>query len=203
MPSPTAPIYAKLMVLYGPAAGAKFVTVHWYLPAADPAGENQPVVDALAGALSELVIGPLRDDWLAEDRHFHGVFASYSRNGVTWTALNTDSVGPGVTGSDSEPDYVAAIIRKKTAIGGKSGRGRWYVPCVSSNNTDDNRLNSSGFTALGALRNAFTATLSAGTVAWTPEHFSAKTGNMNPLDAAEPQHDLKTERRRMVRSLGA
>lgn len=42
----------------------------------------------------------------------------------------------GTAGGDTSPPNVALLIKKSTAVGGRKGSGRMFLPCIAENRTD-------------------------------------------------------------------
>lgn len=49
---------------------------------------------------------------------------------------DASATGLGTAGGDTSPPNVALLIKKLTAIGGRQGVGRMYLPCIAENRTD-------------------------------------------------------------------
>lgn len=178
---------------------AGFVNVLWYSvdvsPApADPGQFAADCADALGTAIS-----PAFKNWLASDTELRHIEVSVSLNGQVHTANSLGFTGPGTVLGDSLPAYAAAIIQKRTAVGGRTGRGRWYVGGVPEASTDDSFLDGAGQTLLTNLAIAFKADVTVGTTVWKAQHHhGGSPGNLAPLTTVRGLITLGTLRRRMV-----
>jgi len=75
---------------------------------------------------------------------------------------NGDSAGPGTDTGDMMPTAICGIITKKTAIIGRAGRGRVYVPFPSEMRNSDDGHPTAGYTVL------LNAVASLWCAVWTP-----------------------------------
>lgn len=82
--------------------------------------------------------------------------------GIIVTTLNpqfgkmhelTISVGAGEQPDESLPSSISAILSCRTGFGGKSSRGRIYIPGVSENDHEGSELDPDSFTALHDIGN--------------------------------------------------
>jgi len=78
----------------------------------------------------------------------------------------------GTAGTSNLPMETAAIISKYSAVKGKHGRGRIFMPAIPNTfttpATDADTLNATATTAYGNLQADMTATLTAGAKTWVP-----------------------------------
>lgn len=114
-------------------------------------------------ALLDAVIGPLYAAWLPSTGSYYGLSLTRVFGGAIQPGVTVTGSAGGVAGGCSAKQ-VAGLVQKKTAFGGRSGRGRIYVPFVpASYIAGDGELTLTGKTAL--------ATLAAGVFATIPISF--------------------------------
>lgn len=190
-------VYGVAGVHYNSDESRRFVNVLYYVPSAQPA---DPAVSAaaLATAVQGVVNEPFKD-WLAVTSGFQGVQVSLHFNGQVFTGADFTNSGPGTAASDETPDYVAAVIRKRTLVPGKNGRGRWYIGGVPEMKTATNRLAGTGVFDLNAIAAAFMQQVNAGGVLWSPRHLSPQLDTLVPIVQTQVVLALGTQRRRRVR----
>lgn len=146
--------------------------------------------------------------WLATDAHYLGCTVHINVAGTIGVADQTAIVGvAGELSGDSEPDYVAAVIRRYANGGGPSFRGRVFIPMVAEINTDTSRLTTDGIAALSGIRDAMDDNITTpggdlgDSVIWEAAHWSRKAGTLIPVLKWIAEDVLVTQRRRRLRPL--
>lgn len=96
----------------------------------------------------------------------------------------------------SLPIDVAAIVRKISDHGGKTGQGRWYFPGIPQQYTDQSYLNNDGITAYGVLATALQTNVTDQTITWQPVTYSRKNNALYGSMFCAVVADLATRRPR-------
>lgn len=124
-----------------------------------------------------------------------GYLVKVGPNSTGASAFSADAL-TGTTGTDSEPPMVAALIDKRTAVGGRKGRGRMFWPGLAPAIVDD------GGTITPANRTAmqtdFTAFLTLMDAASLPLHLlHGDSGDApNEITSLSVQSRVGTQRKR-------
>ena len=117
-----------------------------------------------------------------------------------------NDVGPGVVLGEALPRQSAGLIRLKSAMAGRSGRGRAYIPFPGEADNTVGAVPTPGYgTRLailaGLLGSAVDVTEGVNTEAWAPVVFHRTTGTADLIVATQVINLWHTQRRRG--SLGA
>lgn len=196
MPLPTVTLTAFLV--YGSDENSPFVNVlHYFQMGTFDADDDEAT--AMAGYVDGTIAPNLIGVLAADCRYFRS-FVRISNDGVVFEAENTNSAAQGDIAGQSLPDYAAAIIRKRTAVGGKTGRGRWYVGCVAEAFQDTGFLTPAALTAYQALAANLIINPSPGGGTWIAAHLSRKDNTLVGLTDCRAIAQLGTLRRRMFRA---
>lgn len=191
--------YANAAIVTRSVDRLEIVSVLWYLPLEEfSPGDQQATAQALADGLMELFAGPYKA-FMATDANIVGARVNLNDHGITFSASSVAGAGAGTVTSDSLPDYAAALIRKRTGHGGKTGRGRVYVGPVAETMTDNGRLTGPGQAGLLAIADKMTTDIIAEGTTFSAFHLSRKDTAFYPLTQAIPQTILATQRRRRLR----
>jgi len=138
---------------------------------------------------------------LSSHASFWGVKATRIRPSRSQPEISFVSRGPGEADDDLLSRQVAGIIRWKTGLGGRQGRGRSYIPfATEAFNSDVGEPTGAYLTALQGLANVMdddlviavagrTATLKAGV-------FSRTSNTFNQITSFELRTHWGTQRRR-------
>lgn len=108
------------------------------------------------------------------------------------------NVAGGVSG-DLMPEDVAVVVRKDTAIGGKSGTGRWRMSGIPESFCTGSYLNAVGQLAYTNIQGQFGATVTDQGITWTPQLYSRKLNTLQPITLITTDLLLGTARRRRPR----
>lgn len=163
---------------------------------------GQPDADLLAVAVqsrfqtnispqidSQVVIGPVR--------------VVVGQDGGEPTQGATDFTGNGGRSGDAMPPNVAALVRKRTARGGRRGSGRSYFPwMLSDTDVDDaGRILSARITTINGVLSAFLTGLTADGTDMVLLHSVGTTapGNPNVVTSYTCDPLVATQRRRLGR----
>lgn len=115
--------------------------------------------------------------------------------------FSTDDAGPGTVNGDAMPRQVSGLVSKRTAIAGRHGRGRYYVPFPSENDNDSSPIPTPGYVvrlALLATALATPLTIGAGgnTATLVPIVYDRATGIGVPVVSMTTASRWATQRRR-------
>lgn len=109
----------------------------------------------------------------------------------------------GLNALTSPPSNCAVLVHKRTARGGRRGRGRMYIPWFVNESSIDEAglITSSTVTILQSIMNDFLAKLTAQNVPMVVLHDPGKTvqGAPNAVVALTPDKIIGTQRRRLGR----
>jgi hypothetical protein len=199
--------YARVSFHYTSArAPHPCVNVTWWEPDHVIApGDGQSEIDALVIALDALVGGQMKSGWLPDDdrSRWVGTAGVISIGGVTYSEETVATAGTGSVNSEALPDYAAAIIQKRTANPGKSGRGRVFIGCVPETLQEAGSLTTGGATELENIALKMFAPIASGGGNWGPRHHSALADNLAVMTSHESLRDLGRCSRRRIRQLSA
>lgn len=107
-----------------------------------------------------------------------------------------DGVGTGLSLGPCLPSEVTAVIRRKTLEVGRRGRGRVYIPAVSSSFENDSRLSAAGTLAYLALIDVLKVDIMAIGYTFSPQHVSRTPLSAYPIDRWVVDDVLRSQRRR-------
>jgi hypothetical protein len=178
----------------------QFQTVLWY------DGPPAPTVDAtyIASARASFdawIPGDMKSI-IAADAVYDGyVVTIVDGGGISFTFTSTLGAAVGVVAGDTEADFVATCIRKITGHAGKTGRGRWFLPCVPESWLDDNRLTAPALTAYDLVAADFTTNRTIGGDVWIPTLYSQKDSLFYDIIAYFIDHQAKRQGRRLLSSI--
>lgn len=194
-PDPLAVVY----VVYGSDVKGPFVVVlHYFQVGTFPV--DQAAAAGLAQAIDPIIGDSLRDV-IAADCTYTKTVAYINDGGVSFTSTDNASTGVGRIAGQSMPDYVAAVIQKRTATPGKSGRGRWYVGCVPEAFNNTGVLEPTGVSAYEGFMNNLVADVVVGGGTWRSGHLSRQMEICVPIVGAAVVHQFGTRRKRRLRLL--
>lgn len=159
---------ARLVTSHG--AERQFQNLIFYLPQGAPGTLPLDTANGLATEIESNVAAAYLSV-LPPDCRWEGVYLTYHINGEVYTAISDAERGPGDSeNEDALPNNDAVCIRKFTATAGRTGLGRWFIPFVPENLTDDNYLTVAGGGLYIALAGTFLTSPNVGDVDWTPCH---------------------------------
>jgi hypothetical protein len=194
-PNPLATVY----VVYGSDENDPFVIVmHMFQQGVFTA--DQAEADALASHIDANVGAELRL-CIAADCQYIKTVVNINNAGVVFTAENATTAGVGAVAGQSLPDYAAVVIRKRTAVGGKRGRGRWFIGCVPEASQDTGYLTVGARTAFQNLGTVLITDAVIGANTWLDGHMSRADNTVVQIDSVNAQRQLGTQRGRMKRSI--
>jgi len=191
--------YAVISTVYGSDEKSPFMNILWFevtgtsVPDPQTAAQNAVNLFSSAAALQYQAVMPTEAKWI-------GARIRLSLAGVAYEAGSAAGAGPGTGGSGDElPDYCAAIIRKRTNVAGKSGRGRWYIGAMSEASCDTSILTAGSITAYDSLGNFLNTGFTTSGLTFAPRHHSQKNNALYPIAFVKTQPNLGTQRRRRLR----
>lgn len=154
--------------------------------------DHQTQCDEIALAWSSTVLG-LQSTFITHDR----TEMKLGPNSIGQTFISTRGF-PGLVSGDPYSPNCAFLVRKVTSLGGRSGRGRMFVPGLS-----ESQVGSSGNllgTALTGLQAELDDYYSALVTALAdPVLFHTASSNPTPVNTFEVQGRLATQRGRLRR----
>jgi len=195
MPLPT--IHATAYIVYGSDEKNPFVNVLYYRQNAVFAADAAEAA-ALCG-LIDMSVGVQLINCIAADCNYMRTTLRLNNAGVVYDATDAGSAGAGVIGTESLPDYCAAIIRKRTDTGGRTGRGRWFFGCIAETWNDTGILTAAAQMGYLGLQTALVQNQVTANGTWVPCHHSRKDDTLVPITAATLITTLATLRRRRLR----
>lgn len=196
LPDPLATAY----IVYGSDLKGPFVAVLHYFQV----GTFTVDLTAVEQLAEQLDNGPGANlkDCISADCEYTETVVYGNTGGVVYSARNNTSTGNGNISGQSMPDYVAAIVQKRTMVGGRRGRGRWYLGCCPEEFNDTGKLNSSAVVAYNAWgASAISdAVTTAGT--WRAGHLSRADVTCVRINSWITAPNFATRRKRRLRSIG-
>jgi len=177
-------------------SGPLVIVTHWV-----PVGTvtiDQAQADAFAFELDDKIGQQLKGSIPADSTYQRSV-GRLNDNGVIIEGTDQTNAGAGLIGGESCPDFTATIIRKRTAVGGRRGRGRWFIGCVPELWQDTGRLAPAGTVGYAALVVSLIQDIVSGGVTWHACHLSRADNTMIQIQAVTLHNVLGTQRRRRLR----
>lgn len=115
--------------------------------------------------------------------------------------FSTDDAGPGTVNGDALPRQSSGLISKRTAISGRHGRGRYYVPFPSEDDNDSSPVPVPAYVVRLALLATVIATpltigAGANTATLTPVVYDRATGIGVNIVSCTAANRWATQRRR-------
>lgn len=174
------------------------IVVHYSMSvaSADPGMDTASLADLLGAT-----VGAQFGNCLGLSSSYYGCLVALHNNGVVYNGRSLFNPIVGAVQSDECPDYVAAVIQKRSAAPGRSGTGRWFLGCVPEAFTDTNRLVPAGITAYETLANELSNTRQVANVQYTASIFSAKNSQLYEITGTPVDNVLGTQKRRLVRPI--
>jgi hypothetical protein len=192
--------YCIAAVLYGSDDKAPFINVLWYEGSTSvPPDEMHSAAMGLAIAVSNNVALAYNNVLCSESR-FLGVQVRLYSQGRSADGADTSGASPGDVSGDTLPDYCAVVISKRTDLGSRSGKGRWYVGCVPESLTDTSVLTTGGKAAYQELADAFESPVTYSGNIFRPALYSAKLNQINEIKGVTLRAVLGTQRHRKFRA---
>lgn len=187
---------------YGVESRPLQINVLWYTASGAPTdGDGQAAANAIAQAIWDQIYTPFGLVMTSETK-IVGVKVSLSLGGNVFDGVydpGSDVVGE-VEG-DTFPEFVAALIQKRTATGGRVGRGRWYIGCIPEGDADNGRLGDTIYGDLQVLGEAMMAGFTAAGLTCVACLYSPEGDNLYPITNTHVVRELATQRRRKTRPL--
>lgn len=162
--------------------------------------DNQADADTIATQLAANFSDPISAITTTET-DIHGVFVQYNIGGNVFTSGQPCTSLAGLVASDTLPEYCAVIIQKRTAHGGRSGRGRSYIGCVPEDATDNGEITGPFQVLYDQMGDAIINHPDVGGAHLDPQLFSKKDNAFYPLVSRRTDIGLGTQRRRKTRPL--
>lgn len=186
-------------ILYGSDRKAPFVIVMHYFQIGTFAAD-QVAADRVAAAMDNAFASPLMTVLPADCQYF-GCAVRLSAGGVVYNAINFTGAGAGLVAGESLPDYASAVLKKRTAVGGKRGRGRWFIGCVAEARQNTGELTAGAITDYASLGTSLRTrlTVSGGDI-WASGHQSRSDITVVEIQATTPNKLLVTQRKRRLRA---
>lgn len=163
-----------------------------------------PTSNAEAGFLADMLdntIGAQLIQCIPSDCRYEKVVVYINDGGVSYSAENNDTNAAGASGTQSLPDYSAVVIQKRTAVGGKSGRGRWYLGCVPEGNQDTGRIVPGALAAYQQLADDLKLDYATLGGTWRSGHMSRKDSTVVAISECRINIQLGTRRKRLLRQI--
>lgn len=196
LPDPLATVY----IVYGSDLKGPFVAVLHYFQVG-----TFTIDQAAAESLAEVVDngpGANLKDCISADCEYTETVAYINTGGVVYSARSNTSAAVGNISGQSMPDYAAAVIQKRTMVGGKTGRGRWYLGCCPEEFNDTGKLNSSAHVNYDTWGASAISDAVAATGTWRAGHLSRKDDTCVRITSWVTAPNFGTRRKRRLRSLG-
>lgn len=188
--------HATAYVVYGDDVKSPFVNVLYYYLETNATLSNTDA-EALASVI-DLDVGPKLVACLPNDATYHHVTVKINNDGLAYEALDGASSDVGALADDSLPQGVAVVIRKRTAVPGRRGRGRWYVGCISEDDNDSGKLEPAAQTRWEALAAAMAVDRTIGANVWKACHYSRADDTMVPIVNTIVQRNFGRQGRRSL-----
>lgn len=182
--------------IVGRLHGQETNTVLHYRETATGAGD----ASALLAFAVDAAIGVAMRAWASEEWTYgYTMVQKFDPSPVLMAAINSENTGPGdVTGS-SLPSSVAAVITKRTALAGRSFRGRVFLPGVPSSYELDSELTGAAMTATATLADVMILQKTQGGYTWVPIVYTkAELAVPQVWTSYLVRSPLRTQRRREV-----
>lgn len=189
--------YSQARVLFRSPQKDTAINVLWYEHDGAPA-DPQVFADAMAAQL-DIDIAGLARACLTVASAYVGMYVITNTTGGAFTGFANANAGVGTSGGDELPSYAAAVIQKRTSVGGKQGRGRWFVPFVPELFTDESLIEGASLAQYDLLGTAYMDSFIITGVACTASHFSPNLDTMYPILSVNALVVLGTQRRRRLR----
>lgn len=193
-------LYIEVTLVIASPQKSQFINVFWYLPETPGLAEDGQANADTAAPLMLNQLALALPGVLTTDDHDVGVRFKFCNLGLIFEAVAYGSAA-GTNAGDQCPDFVAALVQKRTIVGGGKGRGRWFVGPVPEALTDENLLTTAGIAAYDALAATWWETFAGGGLGnLTPCLYSRSLNILQPLIGAQSSHVLATQRGRKFRS---
>jgi hypothetical protein len=148
---------------------------------------------AIFTALSDTLSATMNENTLLRGGEFF-----YNFGAGTFGVDVYDVISGTLTGG-ALPEDVAVLVQKITALGGKTNRGRWYLPGVDMSLVTGSYLNTAGQTAYTAFAVAAKTNVTDQGITYSPAHFSKSTASLVPIQNDPVVGLLATRRARRYR----
>jgi len=191
-PVPVVPLTSRLVATYSDAEGATAANVLHFL--------------AIGGDFDETTGDGIAQLW-ADFFELYSVNSWQIDTALEWTDLRVDPPETLIVNTDGAigdstaatlPANVAACLSLSAASGGRSGRGRIYLPGISEEYVTNSSLSNPFITATIAGYVSF-ATQCAGTHGWVPAVYSRTDGISRSVLSTGMSTVVDTQRRRSQR----
>lgn len=194
-------VYLKLTLQLTSNQRHHFYNIFYYKPNATPTWTSNPMEDTstIGVGLSALLV-PNLTAVLTQSTTIVGYAYELHKDGQVYET-STLAEEPGSVLSDELPDFVAAVIQKRTATAGKSGRGRWFLGPVPEALTDENFIEDAARPSYNQIAEDWMA---AGTVLgaeWRPQLMSQKNKTLMEITSTYVDNKLGSIRGRKSHSL--
>lgn len=195
------PNYLVATVRYGVPERPLQLNVLWFLfDSGSLPSDLQGLAFSLADQLNTNINDPL-SVLTTSETDLIGIHVSMHINGVIYDSVVPFTSLTGDEPADTLPEYCAAVVQKRTAVAGRSGRGRWFVGCVPETAADNSSLVPTYIADMETLAAAFITTLNVGGGVWKAALHSQSLDTLQPIVSTHVVDHLGTQRRRRVRPL--
>lgn len=179
MPLPAT--YVKFTLVLGSQQKTNFYNVFYYVPSLAPTFTGSPMADALTfGNAAYTALTADLAAVLTTDSSVIGFNVDLLTGGQSYDVSVVNLI-PGTVAGDELADFEAVVIQKRTATGGKSGRGRWYLGPVPETFTDENYITSAAALLYGNVLTDWINNVNALGTAWASSLFSKKNTDLYPI----------------------
>lgn len=170
--------------------------LNFYAAAGSPTPANfQGLADNLysfwtgAAPFADGLKSDITEDWRLES------ITARTLDGVNQAFRSVSEVG--AVAEETEPALLAPCVSLRTGLGGRSHRGRLYLPSPSHASVIDGLLGAAYITSMEAIWDDLRVTLPANTsVGWTWCVYSRKLDTMSVIEDVHINVELDTQRRR-------
>lgn len=185
MPHPRSTYVKGTLVITSPQKD-HFFNIFYWVPDQDPTWTGNAYVDAATfGTDAGLHISAPLLPCLTMNTYIAGLNVELVKNDIVYDVGSGIGLNGEVNG-DELPDQNCVVVQKRTALPGKSGRGRWQVGPVPESLTDENRLTTSGQGFFLPVATAWCTSFNSLGANWTPHLFSKKNNTLTPITVCYP-----------------
>lgn len=187
------PGFIQVLAFYTNASGHPCQNSMGY--SVDP-GFDQTTADAIS-------------DWLAPSYKaqittasvWRGVRVIVGNDGEPGEFDSSSSAGVGARGGDLLTPQTQGLIHKRTALAGRSERGRMYIPDMEESQVNnDGLLNGSAIALLQAIADAWFGLSASDALILAPQLLHEVVGSPTPITAMTVETMVATQRRRYRRA---
>jgi len=194
--------WAKALVVFKSPTNEYFINVLWYILEGPP---DSPAT--FPGALADMLFTALTDpvtEALTAESSMETVVVSQNSGGVVYTGQTAGSpVFGDITDTQPLPAFNAVVIQKRTAVPGKSGRGRWYFPLIPETLVGNNSIDPADLDKYTSIMEEYTSGRVVSGLSCTAAHHSAKNDSLTEIIFSRVDPVVGTQRGRKFRLIGS